>query len=77
LQDNDLYNWAPRAAMTLYHCKGDTTVPYANSQIAFDHFLANGARQVQLIDPYPAADHVLGAYFCLLTAKQWFDSLKQ
>lgn len=77
LEDNDLYDWTPRAPMTLYHCKGDTTVPFANSQIAFTHFQANGAKQVQLVDPNPAANHVLGGLYSLLAGKQWFDSLKQ
>ncbi len=77
LRDNDLYRWTPRAPMHLYHCHGDTTVPYANSQIAYNQFHANGAVQVELIDPFPAGNHSTGAYFCFFAAKNWFDTLKQ
>lgn len=77
LQDNDLYNWTPRSPMRMFHCHGDRTVPFANSQIAFDHFQANGANQVELVDPFPLADHGTGAYFCLIGAKDWFETLRR
>ena len=76
LQRNDLYNWRPIAAMRLFHCAGDTTVPYANSVVALNTFQANGATQVQLIDPYPAGNHTTGALPCYQAARAWFDLLK-
>lgn len=76
LQRNDLYNWRPIAAMRLFHCAGDTTVPYANSVVALNTFQANGATQVQLIDPYPAGNHATGALPCYQAARAWFDLLK-
>jgi hypothetical protein len=77
LRRNDLYNWRPLAPMRLYHCAGDRTVPQLNSIIAVNAFHANGASQVQFIDPYPAGDHGSGAPYAFIAAKQWFDSLKQ
>jgi hypothetical protein len=77
LRDNDLYEWTPRAPMRLYHCHGDQDVAYANSEVAYQHFLERGASQVQLIDPFPAGNHNTGALPCLLGGKAWFDSLKQ
>ncbi len=76
LQRNDLYNWRPIAAMRLFHCAGDTTVPYANSVVALNTFQANGATQVQLIDPYPAGNHTTGALPCYQAARAWFDLMK-
>jgi len=77
LRRNDLYRWRPRSPMRMYHCAGDRTVPFANSVVARDNFHTNGATHVTLVDPYPLGDHGSGAAFCFLSAKSWFDSLKQ
>lgn len=76
LQDNDLYNWTPTAKMRMFHCAGDKTVPYANSQVALDSFRARGATQVELVDPFPPANHSIGSYYCLLAAKEWFETMR-
>ncbi|MGC8744664.1 MAG: alpha/beta hydrolase family protein [Verrucomicrobiia bacterium] len=77
LEANNLYNWRPVAAMRMYHCHGDTTVPYANSEVAVASFHNLGATQVRLIDPYPQGDHASGSTYCFLAAYQWFETLKQ
>jgi hypothetical protein len=77
LRDNDLSHWKPIAPTRLYHCSGDHDVLPANSQVAYSNFLARGAAQVQLIDPYPGADHGGCVIPSLAAAKTWFDSLKQ
>jgi pimeloyl-ACP methyl ester carboxylesterase len=77
LAANDVYQWTPKAPTRLYHCLGDQDVPFANSQVALDYFHSHGAPQVELIDPNPALDHGGGVMPCLLSAKAWFDSLKQ
>jgi pimeloyl-ACP methyl ester carboxylesterase len=77
LRENDLYQWKPIAPMRMYHCSGDADVLYANSQVAYSNFLAQGAAQVQLIDPQPGADHGGCVIPSLSAAKAWFDSLKQ
>lgn len=76
LEDNDLIQWRPMAPTRLYHCSGDIDVLPANSQIAHERFISQGA-SVDLIDPSPGADHGGCAVPALLAAKQWFDSLKQ
>jgi hypothetical protein len=77
LRDNDLYRWKPVAPVRLYHCSGDLDVLPANSQIAYSNFVAQGASQVQLIDPMPGADHSGCVIPALTAAKAWFDTLKQ
>ncbi len=77
LRDNDLYRWKPVAPMRLYHCSGDQDVLPANSQVAYSNFVAQGATQVQLIDPMPGADHSGCVLPALTAAKAWFDTLKQ
>ena len=77
LRDNDLYRWKPVAPLRLYHCSGDQDVLPANSQVAYSNFVAQGASQVQLIDPMPGADHSDCVIPALTAAKAWFDTLKQ
>ena len=48
LQENDLWNWNPQAPMHMFHGLGDELVPYENSQMAYDQFVANGAQDVHL-----------------------------
>ncbi len=77
LRDNDLYRWKPVAPMRLYHCSGDQDVLPANSQVAYSNFVAQGASQVQLIDPMPGTNHTGCVIPALTAAKAWFDTLKQ
>jgi hypothetical protein len=77
LRDNDLYRWKPIAPVRLYHCSGDLDVLPANSQVAYSNFVAQGASQVQVVDPKPGADHSSCAIPALAAAKAWFDTLKQ
>ncbi len=73
LQENDVYDWAPRAPIRLYHCAADQLVPFENSRVALRHLLARGA-DVQLIDPLPVGDHLACAPLSFILAKTWFDS---
>lgn len=73
LQENDVYDWAPRAPIRLYHCEADQWVPFENSRIALHHLQARGG-DVQLIDPLPVGDHLVCAPLSFILAKAWFDS---
>lgn len=77
LKRNDLCYWRPIAPVTLFHCKGDSTVPYKNSEIALAGMIQSGATNVTLVDPSPTSDHGSGALPSFLAAKTWFDSLKK
>lgn len=77
MRDNNLYEWTPRAPMRMYHCKGDTIVPYANAEVAYQSFTNRGACCVVVVDPGPAGtDHGRCWRFVIPDAKRWFDSLK-
>ena len=52
LQENDLWDWMPQAPIHMFHGEGDELVPYANSQLAYDQFVANGAEDIYL-EPIP------------------------
>ncbi len=78
LRDNDLiHGWVPSTPTRLYHCHGDRDVLFANSQVAYDSFKAAGATSVELIDPFPLADHGTCVPFTLLGVKNWFDGLRR
>ncbi len=69
LEENDLYDWTPQAPVYLIHGMGDEIVPYGNSQLAYDTFIANGAEDVHLI----GLSALLGGHgpvslFCLMEA---------
>ena len=52
LEENDLWNWLPLAPMYIFHGEGDELVPFANAQLAYNQFVANGAQNVYL-EPIP------------------------
>lgn len=65
LDANDTYDlWLPKAPFRLFYCMADDQVPFRNSLLARDSFLANGISGFQIADVMPTADH--GA--CLVPA---------
>lgn len=76
LRDNDVTGWRPRTPVRLLHCSGDRDVPAAGSRRALELYRAQGATDIQLIDPSPGADHSDCFIPSLLAAKAWFDTLR-
>jgi len=48
LAENTLLDWTPQSPTFMFHGIGDDIIPYENSQIAYDTFVANGAPNVSL-----------------------------
>lgn len=59
LNANDTYdgNWLPKAPFRLFYCMEDDQVPYRNSLLARDSFLAAGVTNFAINDVMPTADH--------------------
>ena len=59
LNANDTYdgNWLPSAPFRLFYCMEDDQVPYRNSLLARDSFLAAGVTNFAINDVMPTADH--------------------
>ncbi len=58
LNANDTYNhWIPKAPFRLFYCTADDQVPYQNSILARDSFLAAGVTNFAISDVMPSADH--------------------
>lgn len=78
LRDNGLVEgWSPHSPTRLYHCLADQDVLFANSQVAYDAFRAAGSTNLALVDPFPPGTHGTCVPFALLSAKEWFDSLRR
>lgn len=58
LNANDTYdNWLPIAPFRLFYCMADDQVPYLNSLLARDSFMAAGVTNFAIADVLPTADH--------------------
>lgn len=59
--ENSLTDWTPTTKVYLYHGDADITVPFQNSVITYERFLANGASEsvVEFIT-LPGATHATG-----------------
>lgn len=59
LNDNDTYDngWLPEAPFRLFYCMGDDQVPFRNSLLARDSFLAKGVSNFLIQDVLPTGDH--------------------
>lgn len=59
LDANDTYDggWIPEAPFRLFYCMADDQVPYRNSLLARDSFLAAGVTDFLINDVMPTADH--------------------
>lgn len=55
-QDNDIYDWKPKAPLALFHGTADDYVPYFNSEDAYKAMRARGATQVSL-HPIQGGNH--------------------
>ena len=77
LRQNDLVQWAPQAPMRLVHCGGDLTVPFENSQLAYNYFTQAGKTNIELIDPFALGDHSQCILPALEIAKAWMDEQKE
>jgi hypothetical protein len=77
LNDNNLYDWAPKIPLKMCHCDGDQTVVYQNSVIAYNSFKEKGATDVTLVNPLPGGNHSTCAIPSMLVALKWFRTFKK
>ena len=72
LKDNDLYNWAPQAPLSIYYCTGDEQVFYENALVARDSMHALGATHVIAVN-FGQLNHNNCAPLCFLSGLALFD----
>lgn len=78
--------WVPTVPMRMIHHKKDDLVPYENSQVAFDAFIAAGAKNVELVEETVTINissdsvktvHFAAAFPELIDGWKWIDSFKR
>ena len=79
LLENNTYWWTPKAPVTMFHCRGDRDVVFANAEVAYQSFTNRGACCVSLVDPGAPAQ--LNHDDCynpsLKGVLTWFEALRQ
>ena len=77
LEENNLYDWAPKSPIHLCHCDADDIVSYQNSVVAYNSFVKNGSTNIELVMPLHGGTHETCVIPSLIDAITWFGSLKQ
>jgi predicted esterase len=76
LQENSVDNWTPKTPIKLVHCKGDDQVPYRIAEETYQHFVNNGANDIEFITPdselVNSWNHVECYYPALEFVTEWF-----
>ena len=73
LRGNSFLDWVPQSPTRLYHGTADNIVPFENSKIAYDRFIAQGAKQTELI-PIEGGTHGSSFVPMLQTLIPWIQS---
>ncbi len=76
LRANDVTNFTPIAPVKFFHASSDTTVPFANAEVAVARMQARGAANVSLVDLGNTYDHDTAIVPAVLGAKAFFDTLR-
>ena len=74
-RENSLLNWNPKNPIRLYHSVADEIVPYSISVNAEQVLSANSTSTVELIS-IPTGSHTDAAVPIVLSALEWFNSIK-
>ncbi len=75
LSENSVVNWSPKMPLKLIHCDHDPIVPFFNSETAFENFLQNGAKDIELVT-LKGNDHIECAGPSYMEAASFFDSFR-
>jgi hypothetical protein len=76
LRDNDVFRWAPNAPTKIYYCTADDQVSYLNSITARDTMTFLGAKELEVKDVNPTANHGI-CFSPALTSTIFFFLSKQ
>lgn len=76
LQENNLYEWVPKAPVQLCYCEGDEEVYYKNSIVAYEYMTKNGAKHISKRSVGDKFSHRQCADYAALYSKFYFDSFR-
>ena len=77
LQENNLYDWKPKAPVQLCYCQGDREVSYLNSVKTYEEMTKNGKKDIKLNNLSPKLDHNTCALFAVMATVNFFDRYKK
>lgn len=77
LQENNLYDWMPKAPVQLCYCEGDREVNYKNSLKVYEDMTARGKKDIKLNNLSPRLDHNTCALFAVMATVNYFDRFKK
>lgn len=77
LQENNLYDWTPKAPVQLCYCQGDREVSYKNSEKVYEEMTARGIKHVKLNNLSPKLDHNTCALFAVMATVSFFDRFRK
>ena len=75
LEENTLLDWRPTTPIHFIHGEADRIVPYQNALTAESALKGNGAAAIQ-VTAIPGANHETAGPQAVMTAIQWFESLR-
>ena len=65
-KQNDVYDWSPKAPLSLYHGKDDDWVPFSHSQLTYDTMRARGVDNIELIECNAGANQITNHANCFV-----------
>jgi pimeloyl-ACP methyl ester carboxylesterase len=74
LRANNVYDWAPRAPVRLFHGGADADVPFHNAEVAAARMTELGA-DVEIVNVGDDLDHTTASTPSYIQTKEWFDSI--
>jgi pimeloyl-ACP methyl ester carboxylesterase len=75
LQENSVYNWAPKTPLKLIHSLNDDRIPYTDSENTFNAMVALGSTSVTYL-PLESTDHFNSAFDFIDVVFKWFKELQ-
>lgn len=73
LEENNLYDWMPKAPVQLCYCQGDREVNYKNSIKVYNEMTRRGKKDIKLNNLSPKLDHNTCALFAVMATIGYFD----
>ncbi len=86
LRENNTDNWAPSFKMKIIHCRHDDVLPFALVQLSFNKMIANGGKEIELVDPEDVFSNIVDndgwshtecAPYAYQIAAKWFCVLER
>jgi hypothetical protein len=76
LEENSVYNWAPKTTLRIIHSINDDRIPISDSQETYNTMVANGSESV-IFTPIETEGHINSGLEFIEIVLNWFNSLNK